>query len=220
MKLTPEEKARSAAIMRELLGGTKETEIEPLKEPNRGFLYLASFAVIAIGLTLGAAYYIGVWDAAGTENALPAEQTGHAVASSAKKLPRLTPSSLPPVTTQTQPTKPKLMTYRDPPRRGTPPAPTRPVKAPAYTPSPAQAAAVDRTDEHRAKALERVLKEGGHVRQVESVEPVAGWTGRYRTTGEAVFSRYSGETPKPKRFEVLTQEANDLITSVDFTIKW
>lgn len=220
MKLTPEEKARSAAIMRELLGGTKETEVEPLEEPNRGFLYLASFAMIAIGLTLGAAYYFGAWGTTGADNALPAEKPGRTVASSGKKLPPLMPSTLPPETVQAQPTKPTLMTYRDPPRRSAPPAPTRSIAAPAYTPRSPQAVVIDRTNEHRDKALERVRKEGGYVRQVESVEPVAGWTGRYRTIGEATFSQYSGDAPKPKRFEVLTQETNDLISSVDFTIKW
>lgn len=219
MKLTPEEKARSAAVMRELLGGTKETEVEPLKEPNRGFLYLASFAVIAIGLTFAAAYYFGAWDASGSEDVLPADKPIRSGSSAGKKLSPLTPSTLPPETAQKQPTKPTLMTYRDPPRRSPAPAPSRQATAPAYT-SPTQTMETDRTNEHRQKAIERVMRDGGIVRQVESVEQVAGWTGRYRTTGEATFYRYSGDTPKPKRFEVLTQEENDLITSVDFTIKW
>lgn len=220
MKLTPEEKARSAAIIRELLGGTKQTEVEPLQGPNRGFLYWASFAAIAIGLTLAAAFYFGDWGASSSESALPADQSSRSVPAVTKKLPPLTPSSLPPVAVQAQPTKPTLMTYQDPPRHNRPSAPSRQAATPVYTPPPAQNVEVDHTNEHRQKAVERVAKEGGIVRQVESVEQVAGWTGRYRTTGEATFYRYSGSTPTPKRFEVLTQEENDQITSVDFTIKW
>lgn len=206
--------------MRELLGGTKESEVEPLKEPNRGFLYLASFAVIAIGLTFAAAYYFGAWDASGSEDVFPADKPIRSGSSAGKKLSPLTPSTLPPETAPTQTTKPTLMTYRDPPRRNTASAPSRPAVAPAYTPPPAQVNVYDRTNEHREKALERVRREGGYVVQVESVDQVAGWTGRFRTTGEATFSRYSGDTPKPKRFEVLTQETSDQITSVDFTVKW
>jgi len=220
MKLTPEEKARSAAIMRELLGGTKETEKEPLEEPNRSILYLASFAVIAIGLTFAAAYYLGALRAAGPDIAVTTQQSGGSFAAAPTKLPPLTSSSPPPAVAQSQPARPTLMTYRDPPRQTVPTAPSRSVAAPTYIPPPTQIVEVDRKSEHREIALDRVRREGGYVLHVESVEQVAGWSGRFRTTGEARFARYSGDTPKPKRFEVLTQEDSDLITSVDFAIKW
>ena len=104
--------------------------------------------------------------------------------------------------------------------RTQPPAP-RPQPVQTYQPAPPEPAPVDRKPAHIVVATNYIrMKSGLWDAQATSTEQVPGWDGRYRTEFEIPRSAYAGTTsPKPKRYEVITEEKAGKITALEITTK-
>jgi len=100
---------------------------------------------------------------------------------------------------------------------------TRPqvVRQQTVRPSTPTQAAPDRTLEHQMTAQAYLEKKKGIIAEAISTKQVQGWDGRYRTQFEITRNPYEKtSSPRPRRYEVLTQERDGEITGIDVAIKW
>lgn len=247
--MTPEERARADAITQALSQSAKNRRLPqpaPFSPPapdsppattGNGLRFAAFFALaVAIHIAGFIAYnhYSEVRDKAARqeeERRLAAEQelidaTREKALAQAREGKLLAQIAALRQSAASQPARIEYNVYPDPhpaPRTVYAPQQQQPSPAPVPPPAPAQESAPtrrDRTEEHRAAAIAYVLTKKGAYVQTSDVTPVPGWEGRYRTTGEAYFYRYSSKTPSPRKFEVLTQENGSVIVASDLTIKW
>lgn len=102
--------------------------------------------------------------------------------------------------------------YREPT-----PAPRQVVM---QSPQPVEEVQPDRSREHVSIAAAYLSLKGIYARSV-SIERISGWDGRYRTEFEVPRNSYTTGTnsPKPKRYEVITEEKGGKITALEHTTK-
>jgi hypothetical protein len=126
----------------------------------------------------------------------------------------------------TRPVSPKIEynIYPDPVRPS--PTPQRPAPRPAPVVARPQPARVQPPQDlrplHQSAALNylRSKKSDTWNARVISTQQVPGWDGRYRTEFEIPRGSYSNTSlPRPRRYEVLTQETDGVIAGIDVTTK-
>lgn len=99
-------------------------------------------------------------------------------------------------------------------------APQRPTPPTRQIPEPEETR--DRAPEHATVALIYLQKKKRDTwnARATSTEQVTGWEGRYRTEFEIPRdTQIKNSSPRPRRFEVLTQETDGEITGIDVTTK-
>lgn len=78
----------------------------------------------------------------------------------------------------------------------------------------------DRSGEHTSMAAAYLSRKGIYARSVSTTQ-ISGWEGRYRTEFEVPRNTYTTGTtsPRPKRYEVITEEKGGKITALEYTTK-
>ena len=245
--MTPEERARAAAITDSIAAESAARRADRIPgvspEPqSKGFFYAAIFAFVLAAHVAGFLGYQHVQAKRTTErerqHAQALADAAQARANANRLAASMRAASAPaPAYQNTQYagqqsrqrntgitlTGPNGETVHQSPRpieynvyRATPPTPNRAQAAPEQRPT-----VTDRSHAHRSAAIHHVVKNGGGYVRVTESKPVPGWDGRYRTTGDAQFYKYSSNrTPSPRKFEVLTQENGEEVNATDINIKW
>jgi len=235
--MTPEERARaeeitaaiSASVKSRRQAGIPGISPEPVTEPGRAFKYAVFFVVVAAVHLVGFFAYRHYTETNAREQEQAqrhadmqaeairlAQQTAENARAEVERLRREAARPVPP--------KIEYNVYTDPVRPA--PTPQRPTPRPApvvaqQQPEPAQPAR-DLRPQHRTAALSylRSKKSDAWNARVISTQQVPGWDGRYRTEFEIPRESYSNtSSPRPRRYEVLTQETDGEIAGIDLTTK-
>jgi hypothetical protein len=239
MAMTPEERARAAAITEEISreakarrSGTVEQKFtipgisKPPPTPKKHALRYT--VIFSLALAVNIAAFIGYRHHVETElqeaeaaRLAEARARAAAVVAAAKQIAEPIPVRLPQVRYQTVRTEvtrqPEYNVYTE----QRPATQRRPVvqKVTAPQQQAPEPKKQDRSPEHQRIARLYLAGKKYLDGKITSCEQVPGWEGRYRTQLEVARSSGSVTSPTARKFEILTQETDGKITVIDFTTK-